>query len=351
MGSAVSQQFWHHHGCFTWWKTNACASQQPLWTTKPAAWQDQPVHLQREADPPLHVDQHLCRIHRCPGVRRCQDRCCCTSGQSLLAWLWVFHRLWGCHQRRQGWYSGVSSTGTPQPPLHPHQPCATETSSSHWRLTGPHVVQVKPGSTCAVFGLGGVGLSTVIGCKVAGASRIIAVDINKDKFAKAKELGATDCVNPKDFKKPIQDVLTDMTGHGVDYSFEVIGHADTMVGGISACVLPPSSFSGSHQVGIHPGGQLLAPCLHCRAQICSERQSTGFGRKWGTSLKMGTGLAMSAAEGSRCFQITREGQTTAQKERFSDKVTAALSNSPSCPIRLLPWPPATWTLVSAWWLG
>ncbi|NXB61099.1 ADH1 dehydrogenase, partial [Struthidea cinerea] len=85
-----------------------------------------------------------------------------------------------------------------------------------------NTAKVKPGSTCAVFGLGGVGLSVVMGCKAAGASRIIAVDINKDKFAKAKELGATDCINPQDFKKPIQEVLTEMTGQGVDYSFECI---------------------------------------------------------------------------------------------------------------------------------
>ncbi|NWU90668.1 ADH1 dehydrogenase, partial [Upupa epops] len=98
-----------------------------------------------------------------------------------------------------------------------------------------NTAKVKPGSTCAVFGLGGVGLSAVMGCKVAGASRIIAVDINKGKFAKAKELGATDCISPQDFKKPIQDVITEMTGHGVDYSFEVIGNPDTMISALASC--------------------------------------------------------------------------------------------------------------------
>ncbi|NXI93570.1 ADH1 dehydrogenase, partial [Psophia crepitans] len=98
-----------------------------------------------------------------------------------------------------------------------------------------NAAKVKPGSTCAVFGLGGVGLSVVMGCKASGASRIIAVDINSDKFVKAKELGATDCVNPHNFEKPIQEVLTEMTGHGVDYSFEVIGHADTMVAALASC--------------------------------------------------------------------------------------------------------------------
>uniref|UniRef100_A0A8D0BVT7 alcohol dehydrogenase n=1 Tax=Salvator merianae TaxID=96440 RepID=A0A8D0BVT7_SALMN len=96
--------------------------------------------------------------------------------------------------------------------------------------------EVKPGSTCAVFGLGGVGLSVVMGCKAAGASRIIGVDINKNKFAKAKELGATECVNPLDFKKPINEVLFDLTnGEGVDYSFEVIGLTDTMAAALMSC--------------------------------------------------------------------------------------------------------------------
>ncbi|XP_059700136.1 alcohol dehydrogenase 1-like [Haemorhous mexicanus] len=98
-----------------------------------------------------------------------------------------------------------------------------------------NTAKVKPGSTCAVFGLGGVGLSVVMGCKAAGASRIIGVDINKDKFATAKELGATDCINPRDFQKPVQEVLTEMTGHGVDYSFEAIGHEDTMIAALASC--------------------------------------------------------------------------------------------------------------------
>lgn len=80
-----------------------------------------------------------------------------------------------------------------------------------------------------MFGLGGVGLSVIIGCKTAGAARIIAVDINKDKFAKARELGATECINPQDYDKPIEQVLQEMSNGGVDFSFEVIGRLDTIV--------------------------------------------------------------------------------------------------------------------------
>ncbi|XP_068950294.1 alcohol dehydrogenase E chain-like [Petaurus breviceps papuanus] len=97
------------------------------------------------------------------------------------------------------------------------------------------VAKVTPGSTCVVFGLGGVGLSTIIGCKSAGASRIIGVDINKDKFAKAKEVGATECISPLDYKKPIQDVLVEMTNDGIDFSFEVIGNLETMTAALLSC--------------------------------------------------------------------------------------------------------------------
>ncbi|KAJ1206310.1 hypothetical protein NDU88_001717 [Pleurodeles waltl] len=90
------------------------------------------------------------------------------------------------------------------------------------------VAKIEPGSTCVIFGLGGIGLSVVIGCKVAGATRIIGVDINPEKFAKAKELGVTDCINPQDNTKPIHEVLIELTGGGVDYAFECIGHINSM---------------------------------------------------------------------------------------------------------------------------
>ena len=91
------------------------------------------------------------------------------------------------------------------------------------------LAQVEPGSTCAVFGLGAVGLAVIMGCKVAGATRIIGVDINAAKFEKAKEFGATEFVNPKDHSRPIQEVLVEMTDGGVDYSFECIGNVQIMV--------------------------------------------------------------------------------------------------------------------------
>eukprot|EP01006_Ploeotia_vitrea_P012909 TRINITY_DN34015_c0_g1_i1.p1 TRINITY_DN34015_c0_g1~~TRINITY_DN34015_c0_g1_i1.p1 ORF type:complete len:684 (+),score=114.26 TRINITY_DN34015_c0_g1_i1:150-2054(+) len=92
-----------------------------------------------------------------------------------------------------------------------------------------NTAKVQPGDTTAVFGLGGVGLSVVQGCKMAGAKRILAIDTNPTKFELAKKMGATDCVNPKDHgDKPIQQVIVEMTDGGVDFSFEAIGNVNTM---------------------------------------------------------------------------------------------------------------------------
>ena len=87
---------------------------------------------------------------------------------------------------------------------------------------------VEPGSTVAVFGLGGIGLSVIQGAVMAKAERILAIDINPGKFEFAKSLGATDCINPLDHSAPIQEVIVEMTGGGVDYSFECVGNVELM---------------------------------------------------------------------------------------------------------------------------
>ncbi|MFC6205515.1 MULTISPECIES: S-(hydroxymethyl)glutathione dehydrogenase/class III alcohol dehydrogenase [Psychrobacter] len=98
-----------------------------------------------------------------------------------------------------------------------------------------NTAKVEEGSTVAIFGLGGIGLAAVIGAKMAKASRIIGVDINADKFELAKKLGATDCINSKDYDKPIQEVIVEMTDGGVDYSFECIGNVDVMRSALECC--------------------------------------------------------------------------------------------------------------------
>jgi len=98
-----------------------------------------------------------------------------------------------------------------------------------------NTAKVQEGDTVAVFGLGGIGLSAIIGAQMAKAGRIIAIDINESKFELARQLGATDCINPKDYDKPIQDVIVELTDGGVDYSFECIGNVDVMRSALECC--------------------------------------------------------------------------------------------------------------------
>lgn len=98
-----------------------------------------------------------------------------------------------------------------------------------------NTAKVQPGSTVAVFGLGGIGLSVIQGAVMAKAERIIAIDINPDKFAMAKAFGATDFVNPENYHDPIQQVIVDLTDGGVDYSFECIGNPQTMRAALESC--------------------------------------------------------------------------------------------------------------------
>jgi S-(hydroxymethyl)glutathione dehydrogenase/alcohol dehydrogenase len=98
-----------------------------------------------------------------------------------------------------------------------------------------NTAKVEEGATVAIFGLGGIGLAAIIGAKMAKAGRIIAIDINPSKFRIAEELGATDFVNPKDYDKPIQEVIVEMTDGGVDYSFECVGSVDLMRSALECC--------------------------------------------------------------------------------------------------------------------
>ena len=89
-----------------------------------------------------------------------------------------------------------------------------------------NTAKVEPGSSVAVIGCGGVGLNTVQGTVLAGAEKIIAIDLNPHKLALAIQFGATHCVNPKE-GDPVSRVLALTDGLGADYSFEVIGRSDT----------------------------------------------------------------------------------------------------------------------------
>ncbi|NEK92089.1 MAG: zinc-binding dehydrogenase, partial [Xanthomonas euvesicatoria] len=74
-----------------------------------------------------------------------------------------------------------------------------------------NTAKVKPGESVAVFGLGGIGLAVIQGAVQAKAGRILAIDTNPGKFDLARSMGATDCINPKDYDKPIQEVIVELT--------------------------------------------------------------------------------------------------------------------------------------------
>ncbi len=118
-----------------------------------------------------------------------------------------------------------------------------------------NTAKVEPGSTVAVFGLGGIGLSVIQGAVMAKAGRIIAVDINEDKFEMARLLGATDFVNPKKYDRPIQDVIVDLTDGGVDYSFECIGNVNIMRSALECC---HKGWGESVIIGVAGAGQEIS---------------------------------------------------------------------------------------------
>ncbi|KAG0488250.1 hypothetical protein HPP92_006805 [Vanilla planifolia] len=92
-----------------------------------------------------------------------------------------------------------------------------------------NVAKPKKGSTVAIFGLGAVGLGAAEGARIAGASRIIGVDLNPSRFEEARKFGVNEFVNPKDYDRPVQEVLIEMTNGGVDRSVECTGNINAMI--------------------------------------------------------------------------------------------------------------------------
>ena len=105
-----------------------------------------------------------------------------------------------------------------------------------------------------VVGIGRIGLPTALSFAKSGLETI-GVDINESKYDLAKKLGATDCINPKDFDKPIQDVIVEMTDGGVDYSFECIGNVDVMRSALECC---HKGWGESVIIGVAGAGQEIS---------------------------------------------------------------------------------------------
>ena len=118
-----------------------------------------------------------------------------------------------------------------------------------------NTAKVQAGDTVAVFGLGGIGLAVVQGARQAKAGRIIGIDTNSSKFELATAMGATECINPKDFDKPIQEVIVAMTDGGVEFSFECIGNVNVMRAALECC---HKGWGESIIIGVAGAGQEIS---------------------------------------------------------------------------------------------
>ncbi|MCC8487664.1 S-(hydroxymethyl)glutathione dehydrogenase/class III alcohol dehydrogenase [Xanthomonas campestris pv. raphani] len=118
-----------------------------------------------------------------------------------------------------------------------------------------NTAKVKPGESVAVFGLGGIGLAVIQGAVQAKAGRILAIDTNPGKFNLARSMGATDCINPKDYDKPIQEVIVELTEGGVDFSFECIGNVNVMRSALECC---HKGWGESVIIGVAGAGQEIS---------------------------------------------------------------------------------------------
>ena len=114
--------------------------------------------------------------------------------------------------------------------------------------------KVEPGSNVVVFGLGGIGLNVIQGANMAGAYKIVGVDINEEKVALAEKFGMTDFINPKKIENVIEAIV-DITKGGADYSFECIGNVDTMRQALECC---HKGWGESIIIGVAGAGQEIS---------------------------------------------------------------------------------------------
>jgi S-(hydroxymethyl)glutathione dehydrogenase/alcohol dehydrogenase len=117
-----------------------------------------------------------------------------------------------------------------------------------------NTAKVEAGDSVAVFGLGGIGLNVIQGARLVGADRIIGVDTNPSKQALAEKFGMTDFVNPSD-TDDVVGAIVELTGGGVDYSFECIGNVDVMRQALECC---HKGWGESIIIGVAGSGQEIA---------------------------------------------------------------------------------------------
>ena len=169
------------------------------------------------------------KTNLCVAVRATQGKGVMPDGTTRFSYNGqpIYHYM-GCSTFSEYTVVAEVSLAKVNPDANPEQVCLLGCGVTTGLGAVWNTAKVQPGDSVAVFGLGGIGLAVIQGAQLAKAGRIIAIDTNPGKFDLAKTFGATDCVNPKDFDKPIQQVIVEMTGWGVDHSFECIGNVNVM---------------------------------------------------------------------------------------------------------------------------
>ena len=117
-----------------------------------------------------------------------------------------------------------------------------------------NTAKVEPGSSVAVFGLGGIGLNVIQGARIVGADQIIGIDINAAKQPLAEKFGMTDFINPAESADVVAEIV-DMTDGGVDYSFECIGNVEVMRQALECC---HKGWGESVIIGVAGAGQEIS---------------------------------------------------------------------------------------------
>jgi len=98
-----------------------------------------------------------------------------------------------------------------------------------------NTAKVEPGANVVVFGLGGIGLNVIQGARMAGANKIIGVDLNPNRKALGERFGMTHFVNPKEVEGDLVAHLVAVTDGGADYSFECVGNVNLMRQALECC--------------------------------------------------------------------------------------------------------------------
>ena len=169
------------------------------------------------------------KTNLCVAVRATQGKGVMPDGTTRFSYNGqpVYHYM-GCSTFSEYTVVAEVSLAKISPDANPEQVCLLGCGVTTGLGAVKNTAKVQEGDSVAVFGLGGIGLAVIQGAKLAKAGRIIAIDTNPSKFELARTFGATDCINPKDHDKPIQQVIVDMTTWGVDHSFECIGNVNVM---------------------------------------------------------------------------------------------------------------------------